>query len=440
MADRGTYVDIFFRNGLKEFEVLPPPEVWDNIQPRLRKRQKSLNLLRFAAVAAILVSLSVFSFWLTTDISKSFILPQISMNQDVVPAGSYLYKNQPATTQLKQVLVINHEINEPVILKEIQSSEQINLKMPSYSLFSGFLNKNTLQKNIIPVIAKADLTGNSGATVNKYPDPDLIPDNSLSSNTSNVVNRWTISALGSPTYFSSSSLVKNDASANLAKNEKPAVSYTGGMAFSYNVNKRISISSGIYYSSVGQKVTGISTYSGFRSFNDSKGGSEFSIQTSSGIIVSSNNDIFLRDNIASRVLTRYTSDSFDPVKADLNYLGNSVIQNFNYLEVPVLFRYKAIDRKLDLKFIGGLSYNMLVGNSAFTYVSGVKYTVGKTEGLSNVNFSSSLGLGFEYNFSGKISLNLEPTFRYYLTPLGGLIGSSIHPYSFGVFSGLSYKF
>ena len=252
MADRGTYVDIFFRNGLKEFEVLPPPEVWDNIQPRLRKRQKSLNLLRFAAVAAILVSLSVFSFWLTTDISKSFILPQISMNQDVVPAGSYLYKNQPATTQLKQVLVINHEINEPVILKEIQSSEQINLKMPSYSLFSGFLNKNTLQKNIIPVIAKADLTGNSGATVNKYPDPDLIPDNSLSSNTSNVVNRWTISALGSPTYFSSSSLVKNDASANLAKNEKPAVSYTGGMAFSYNVNKRISISSGIYYSSVGQ--------------------------------------------------------------------------------------------------------------------------------------------------------------------------------------------
>jgi hypothetical protein len=83
---------------------------------------------------------------------------------------------------------------------------------------------------------------------------------------------------------------------------------------------------------------------------------------------------------------------------------------------------------------------MLVDNSAFTYVSGVKYSIGKTDGLSNVNFSSSLGLGFEYNFSGKISLNLEPTFRYYLTPLGGLVGSSIHPYSFGVFSGLSYKF
>jgi hypothetical protein len=81
-----------------------------------------------------------------------------------------------------------------------------------------------------------------------------------------------------------------------------------------------------------------------------------------------------------------------------------------------------------------------VANSAFAYVSGAKYIIGKTEGLSPINFSSSFGLGFEYNLSEQISLNLEPTIRYYLTPLGGLVGSSIHPYSFGIFSGLSYKF
>jgi hypothetical protein len=83
---------------------------------------------------------------------------------------------------------------------------------------------------------------------------------------------------------------------------------------------------------------------------------------------------------------------------------------------------------------------MLVGNSAFAYDKGIKYSIGKTEGLSQINFSSSIGLGFEYSISEKISLNLEPTFRYYLTPIGGLVGSSVHPYSFGVFSGLSYKF
>jgi hypothetical protein len=83
---------------------------------------------------------------------------------------------------------------------------------------------------------------------------------------------------------------------------------------------------------------------------------------------------------------------------------------------------------------------MLVGNYASATVGGVKYSIGKTEGLSPVNFSSSLGLGFEYSLSKKFSLDLEPTFRYYLTPLGGLAGSSIHPYSFGIFSGVLYKF
>jgi len=438
MADRGTYVDIIFRNGLKEFEVLPPPDVWDNIRPVLRKKQRSLNILRFAAVAAIPISISVFSFWLTTEISKNFNGPSISLNQDVIPSGSYVFKSHPVKTHVIEIPVVNPETASSPLDYGTAGSEQPNLKVPSSSLFSSLLNENKFRKDNGPFIARGDISRNSSNTRNKY--LSLIPGNSLPEGTENAVNRWSVSALASPTYFSSSSFGKTGSSTDLAKNEKPAVSYAGGMAFSYKVNKRISVRSGIYYSSVGQKIAGISAYSGFRSYYDAKGSSEFSIQTSSGTIVSTNNDIFLRDNISGRVITRYTSEAFDPAKADLTYLNNSVIQNFNYLEVPVFFKFKAIDSKIDLNLIGGLSYNMLVGNSAFTYVSGVKYSIGKTDGLSTVNFSSSFGVGFEYNFSGKVSLNLEPTLRYYLTPLGGLVGSSAHPYSFGVFSGLSYKF
>lgn len=437
MADRGSYVDIFFRNGLKEFEVLPPPDVWDNIRPVLRKKERSLNILRFAAVAAIPISITVLSFWLTTEISKSFNGPSISLNQDAIPSGSYVFKSHPAKNTRIEIPAVNTETTGSALAVVTNSSEQPILKVPASGLFSFVLKESKLRKGSGNVVAKAEITGNSNS-INKY--LSLIPGNSSPVSAGNAVNRWSISALASPTYFSSSGFGKTDASSDLAKNEKPAVSYAGGMAFSYKVNKRISVRTGIYYSSVGQKIAGISTYSGFRSYYDAKGSSEFSIQTSSGTIVSTNNDIFLRDNLSGRVLTRYTSDAFDPAKADLTYLNNSVIQNFNYLEVPVFFKFKAVDSKIDLNLIGGLSYNMLVGNSAFTYVSGVKYSIGKTDGLSPLNFSSSLGLGFEYNFSGKISLDIEPTLRYYLTPLGGLVGSSSHPYSFGVFSGLSYKF
>ena len=438
MSDRGKYVDIFFRNGLKEFEVLPPPDVWDNIQPVLRKKRKSLNIVRFAAIATILLSISVLSFWMTNELSKNFTGLSISLNQDVIPSGSFMYKNQVVTTPMVEIPAKNSEIPGTVVVNEKQSSELINLMMPSAGLFSTTSVENKFQRIIKPIIPTASLIGNSNSRA--FGSFNLITGKSVSPNPENGVNRWTISAMASPTYFSNTSFGKNDASTDLVNTEKPVVSYTGGMAFSYNANKRISFQSGVYYSTVGQRVTGINSYSGFNNYYAAKGGSEFGIQTSSGTIVSTNNDIFLRDNISSRVLTRFTSDFFDPVKANLNYLNNFVIQNFNYLEIPVLFKYKAIDRKIDLNFIGGLSYNMLVGNSAFAYVSGVKYSIGKTEGLSPVNFSSSLGLGFEYNFTEKISLNLEPTFRYYLTPLGGLIGSSLHPYSFGVFSGFSYKF
>ena len=90
--------------------------------------------------------------------------------------------------------------------------------------------------------------------------------------------------------------------------------------------------------------------------------------------------------------------------------------------------------------MGGLSYNLLINNSVYTTMDGNKYPVGKTAGLNQFMVSSSLGMGMEYSLSEKFSLNLEPTFRYYLNPFGLNTGTRTHPYSFGIFSGLSFKF
>ncbi|MBA4321229.1 MAG: hypothetical protein C0408_00280 [Odoribacter sp.] len=438
MADRGKYVDIFFRNGLREFEVLPPPDVWDNIKPVIRKKQKSLTLLRFAAFAAILVSMTVFSLWLTNEISNDFRQPGISLNQDISPPGFYVAEIKPAASKLIGIPYRNSGIENPVEVTEPVSPEELFLKIPSTGLFTTALMERKLHRGFENTISRDRITGvsNSPGIENLY----LEKGNQVSLSPENDVNRFTISAMASPNFYSSISFGKNAVSQELLDFEEPAVSYSGGMVFSYMISKRISIQSGVYYSSVGQKVSGISSYSGFHKYYNAKSGSQFSINTSSGVIVSSNNDIFLRDNNTGRVQTKYTIDYFDPRKTDLTYLNSSIIQNFNYLEIPFIFKVKAIDQKIDLNFIGGLSYNLLIGNSVFSYVDGERYFIGKTEGLSPVNFTSSLGLGFEYNLSENISLNIEPTFRYYLTPLSGLAGSSIHPYSFGVFSGLSYKF
>ena len=56
MDKSGVNIDIVFRNGLKDFEVLPPPEVWDNIHPFVKEKKKPFILLRVAAVAVIVLS------------------------------------------------------------------------------------------------------------------------------------------------------------------------------------------------------------------------------------------------------------------------------------------------------------------------------------------------------------------------------------------------
>jgi len=185
----------------------------------------------------------------------------------------------------------------------------------------------------------------------------------------------------------------------------------------------------------------VDTYSGFSRYYNAKGAGMFSVVTSSGTITSGNRDIYLADNnTGSRVLTTLSADVFDPVKAELSYVSNTLHQDFNYLEIPFVMKYKLFDRNIDFNLTGGISYNLLINNSSYAMSGGEKFYIGDTGSLSPVTLSSSMGMGIEYSFSRKLSLNLEPTFRYYLTPLGGLAGSAIHPYSFGVLSGVSYRF
>jgi len=84
--------------------------------------------------------------------------------------------------------------------------------------------------------------------------------------------------------------------------------------------------------------------------------------------------------------------------------------------------------------------DVLVNNAVYATLDGGKYQVGKTGGLNLITFSSSLGMGMEYSFTDNLSLNLEPTFRYYLNPFSEIAGLKIHPYSFGIFSGVSFSF
>jgi hypothetical protein len=440
MVDKGANIDLLFRNGLKDYEVLPPVEAWNDILPVIRKKQRPVIFLRSAALIAVLLSMGFLAYKWSQQISAPLRDPLIALDQESAkPQGNTADQaliRQTAVTD-RQASVITNKQN----LYQLPGAEQAKEEYPAQSDpdmvtepdYMNFRNNLTAPASIQAIKGPSFISGNEDTGNGGLYDFGFEEQKKKS-------DKWSLTAMASPTYYMRPELSSSEISNPGSSPEQSRISYSGGVGFSYKISKKLSIQSGLYYSSIGNQVDNIYSFAGFSPFNLSKGDPNFEVQTSSGRIYTENPDVFLIDMSGERVMTKYTNDVFDPLKAKLSYINNSLFQNFSYLEMPVILRYKIIDKNIDFNLIGGLSYNLLVNNSVHTVIDGSKYNVGKTAGLNPFMVSSSLGMGMEYSISEKISLNLEPTFRYYINPYSNIQSVGAHPYSFGVFSGLSYKF
>jgi hypothetical protein len=440
MDKRGANIDLVFRNGLKDFEVLPPAEVWENIQPVIVRNQRPYTILRAAALVAAIVSIGFFAYQWSIEVTgidnssslainpeseipvfnntviRTVTLPQNAVSTPkVILASNIISAGQPVYNDL----VLNDAATGISAINNQQAYSEVQNNRVRKTYISEPESTET-KKQILEILNASDPSG-----------LEIVKEK----------QRWSIAALASPAYYSKFSTGSNDLSQQILESEENVISYTGGVSFAFKVNKRLSIQSGLYYSSIGQIVGGISSFGGFQPYDNTKGDRNFEVLTSSGIIYTKNADVFLMGSgSVERISTSFTNDVFDPVKSNLSYLNNNLRQNLSYIEFPVLMRYKFIDKAIDLNLVGGISYNMLIKNSVSTMVNGEKYMVGKTDGVNPVSFSSSVGMGMEYSISDKLTLNLEPTFRYYMNPFSHVTGINVHPYSFGIFSGVSYKF
>lgn len=440
MANERANIDLLFRNGLKDYEVLPPVEVWNNILPVIRRKQRPVLLLRSAALLAVLLSLSFLAYQWSRQLSQSvqdpliavadqYIQPQINISPGIRTA------KQPSVSKQKGNLIDGNTSDEQPVA---DLSDGENIRSSDIDIIPEIMDPTAGNNLSVPLSIQmirgfsynTDIANTGYESLNKY-DFDEPKEK---------INRWSVTAMASPTFYLRPDIGTGEISDQINSSEQTRLSYTGGVGFAYKLSRKFSVQSGLYYATVGNEVSGINSFAGFREYDYTKGDHNFEVLTSSGRIYTDNADVFLRDNSGDRVQTMYTNDVFDPAKANLSYINNTLFQNFSYLEMPVIFRYKLVDKSIDFNLIGGLSYNLLVNNSVHTVIDGSRYNVGKTEGMNPLMVSSSLGMGMEYNLSDKFSLNLEPTFKYYLNPFGEFTGLKSQPYSFGVFSGLSYKF
>lgn len=215
----------------------------------------------------------------------------------------------------------------------------------------------------------------------------------------------------------------------------------GGVSVNYKVGKRLRIESGLYYSKLSQNNNGVIFNNSFNpsSMNayDGLSDSPKQVKAKKDWVVSS-----AWGQVEMKALPNIHTDRGPSLtNSTIDYsTPSSMTQQAQYIEVPMIVKYRMIDRKIGIDILGGINTNFLVGNSVFIYEEGNKSNQGKTQGLSGVNYSSTLGIGVNYQLFEKISLNVEPQLKYYLNSLTDTRVVRTQPVVLGLNAGISYHF
>lgn len=436
MFEREPNIDIVFRNGLKNLEVLPPADIWDSIPPMPVRTSRLRIISGIAAGVAALVSLTLLATWYVRNTNTPVLLSEVAVPGDGLQGSQLDIIEATPVSRTEDARVVRFVTPTAPMFPVVKAAPDFSADEPEVLIASADIPEQrtmqgepvTLVPDEITVVNAVRFAGAEEGIMATMAETRIVPEE----------KRFLVGASMSPA-MGFSRTGNNQRLAELISSEKSRPAYSTGVTVGYKISDRLTIQSGIGMASIGQTISDVNVYAGLSDFYSVKSSYLYSVETASGTILAGNTDLYLTDS-KDRVGTLVQGNLADPSKYKLTQVGSDIQQVFRYLEMPVVLRYKVIDRKIGLNLSGGVAYGLLVDNAAYTGEGSDLIRVGHTEGINLHNISSQLGLGMEYSLSRKITFNLEPVFRYYMTPISDISGSLYKPYSLGFWSGFSFKF
>ena len=239
-------------------------------------------------------------------------------------------------------------------------------------------------------------------------------------------NRWEVTPNVAPVYYNSlteGSSIDPSFSDN-PKNGDLNIAY--GVKVSYNLNKRLSMRSGVSNVNLSYSTTGLDIGTG-----------PVSASTAS-IEYSSRNDVTIVVDKGALV-NQNPEDTFGNITPKSTNGEPLLNQKISYYEMPLELNYTLINKNFGISVIGGFSALLLGNNEVSIEAGDFNEVLGEASNLSSLSFTTNIGLGLNYSFSKKLMFIIEPMFKYQLNPY---TDSSVdfQPYYIGVYSGLSFKF
>ncbi len=450
---------------LRDFQVQPPEEVWGAIENQLVQKQgkKFLWLRIAAAILLLVVSITSLVLYLPqVRIAEPLAVMHIS-EDDFVPI--YMV---PSDTETKVEIISDlKEITESDVIYELEKTEiyaavsmytdetpGIDSDMfTDYSNISGLAELNPIkyESQLTYELSFSDGVQSSSIIALKGSDKDYFEDTETKLPSIEIIKTsdqsqrvFALSAYLAPQQ--SFRYQRNTTPISFEKLESEIFSFGAGIRFHYKLNSRWEVESGLGYNMIGQAVNGITAFSHpsmiplYSSRGEVISSHPQSMRTSMGGIVFKNQSFYFADIASTRVDA--LKGSYDESNVNLlNKTATGLIQHFGYIEVPLVLRYKIIDRMLSLSVKSGISANFLYTSNVYLQGSAFSRPIGESTGISPLSWSGTGGLSLEYPISNRINIALDPTFTMFLTPMGqyrNLIRET-YPYNYSLYMGIRYN-
>nr|WP_298995971.1 hypothetical protein [uncultured Allomuricauda sp.] len=246
----------------------------------------------------------------------------------------------------------------------------------------------------------------------------------------NTESKWAVGPSVAPVYFTGTG-EGSPIHSNFSSNSKSGnVNLSYGLTVTYNLGKRLKVRSGVHRVDYGYDTNEVLFSSSLEGSTNELIDNINYTETSRNLVIQS----------SKSVPDRAAVDSFSEIQSnETSALSGEMVQQLGYIEVPLELNYALIDKKFGVDIIGGFSSLFLVDDTILLESDELVTEVGEANNANSVNFSTNVGVGFNYKVSPKVQLNLEPMFKYQLNTFSETAGP-FRPFSVGVYSGVSLKF
>ena len=448
------YIDDLFACKLGSMEVTPPDDGWVRVENELNRRKQMAMKYWLAAASFALLSATASTLFFQNSLrtenieeivadmsaprSETSVVEMITIVEAETPAISEA--EPPAEKETPTIVAA--EMPAIAELSTIQETAPEIIDY-TYNYIVTEIQEELMQDTSVQIDLHIEmpqlqsvLALNTGNMSNGF---DFEIDKSASKSSSH--QRWEIAGQFAPmqSYRVVSSVPAGLKKSDFDDAESPLLAYSGGVSVAYKVFKRLSIQTGVFYSQVGQSINNVTPVSNmYAAVSSNNSYTKNFVRTSSGSVA-------VVSNLKSDVNSTYSS-YFNP-ESQANSISNTssstkyqLIERVDYLEIPLMLRYKIIDRKFSFQVLSGMSANVLLETNVFIDNGSEMLKSGTILMARPVNYSSTFGLGFEYQILKNLSVGLEPVFKYYLQSYttSSQIGSN--PYAFGVFTNALFHF